>query len=89
MVSGRRRWYDKGNQWSLRVTAMCPNQGSASQFGGEKMGEMSTRPEALQGSRKRHESSTLTATARVSVRFNSAYTLGTDETSTCAGIMYD
>ncbi|KAL9075986.1 MAG: hypothetical protein Q9161_001380 [Pseudevernia consocians] len=43
------------------------------------MGEMSTRPEALQGSKKRHESSTLTATAGVSVGCYLAYALGTDE----------
>lgn len=52
----------------MRVMVMCPNHGSATQFGEKKIGEMSTRLEALPGSRKRHESWTLTATTRVSIR---------------------
>ena len=74
MASGK-----EGPEGNLHVRAMCPNQGSATQFGAEKMGKMSTRLEALQGSRKRHESKTLTTTIRLKVRCYSFYTFGVNE----------
>ena len=58
------------------MAAMCPDQGSANELGEEKV---SARLEALQGSRKQHGSSTLTATTRVSVGYYSTYILGTNK----------
>lgn len=72
-VSGRGREYDKRSQWDARVRTMCPDQGSATEFGGEKI---STRLEALQSSRKRHESSTLVFDR---YRQGRRYILDTDE----------
>ncbi len=79
MTSSKGRWYGKRNEWKLRVAAMCPDQGSATRFGREKVGEMSTRLKSLRGSRKRHERWTSTATSRASVICYSSYTLGTNE----------
>ena len=75
MASDRGRWCSKRDKGDLHVTAMCPDQGSAIQFGAEKMGKRSTRLEALRGSRKQHESKTLTTTIRLRVRCYSFYIL--------------
>ena len=79
MAGDKGRGYGKRNEGNLHVTATCPDQGSATQFGAEEMDKWSTRLEALQGSRKQHESKTLTTTIRVRVRSHSFYTFGTNE----------